>query len=308
MSRTVTDKNRRNISLRKSNIREVLPEYYTNDYPNLVLFLEKYYQFLESDEDEAFDKTIQNMFNIRDVTAAPVTFLDYIIRELGANVVNVNTFINPRFAARLLQRFLVVKGSLYSIEGWFKSVYGVDPEVVYPKEKLMILNDPSRVLGPSNANVLQDGLANQVLSIKVKSSVPFNTWSDLWKKIGHPAGFFLSGETLIVGQATAFTNPMPDMPSLGIAAPIPQYEAEAGVSVSTTLFGDTTGLIDSDAQTFRIDFDKTINLMGTATVTVLNNDYNNILQAAQEDSRTFDDTDLTMSNAIETMDRDVYTS
>ena len=39
-----------NHSLRKNAVVEVLPEYFVTDYPNLVTFLESYYDNLDSDE------------------------------------------------------------------------------------------------------------------------------------------------------------------------------------------------------------------------------------------------------------------
>ena len=49
---------RNHTSLRADYVRDILPEYFTADYPNLIQFLETYYDALESDGN--FGKTIKD--------------------------------------------------------------------------------------------------------------------------------------------------------------------------------------------------------------------------------------------------------
>ena len=43
------DYNRTNLNLRSYSIKEVLPQYYASAYPNLITFLEGYYDYMDSD-------------------------------------------------------------------------------------------------------------------------------------------------------------------------------------------------------------------------------------------------------------------
>ena len=49
-SETLKDFNRLSLNYRKSLVQEVLPEYFQTDYPDLITFLEGYYEYLDSDE------------------------------------------------------------------------------------------------------------------------------------------------------------------------------------------------------------------------------------------------------------------
>ena len=69
---------RYNQSLRRNAVTEVLPEYFVNDYPNLVSFLESYYENLDSDETIQF---FNDLFGIRDIERATVTQLDLILKR-----------------------------------------------------------------------------------------------------------------------------------------------------------------------------------------------------------------------------------
>ena len=45
----LSDYNRINTNLRAYSIKEVLPQYYASEYPNLISFLEGYYDYIDSD-------------------------------------------------------------------------------------------------------------------------------------------------------------------------------------------------------------------------------------------------------------------
>ena len=51
------------INFRRSLIEEILPEYFREDYPNLIAFLEGYYEFQDSDTN--FDGMIHELNTIR---------------------------------------------------------------------------------------------------------------------------------------------------------------------------------------------------------------------------------------------------
>ena len=51
--------NRRPRNFLRRSVRDVLPEHFTQDYPKLVTFLEKYYDYMDSDEASSFDHQLK---------------------------------------------------------------------------------------------------------------------------------------------------------------------------------------------------------------------------------------------------------
>jgi hypothetical protein len=133
--KTLSDFNRREINFHQSKVSETLPEHYLSEYPNLIAFLDKYYEFMDSDSTYNFAAAIHSLYEIRDVQDTSINFLDNILKEIGQGLLNQNFFLDPRFATRLLSDFYRVKGSLYSSEGFFRAFYRSEIEISYPKER-----------------------------------------------------------------------------------------------------------------------------------------------------------------------------
>ena len=58
VEQTLLDFSRRDINLTESKVREVLPSHYLSEYPDLVKFLEYYYDWMDSDATHGFDRNI----------------------------------------------------------------------------------------------------------------------------------------------------------------------------------------------------------------------------------------------------------
>ena len=58
--------NRRPRNFLHRKVREALPEFFTQDYPKLVTFLEKYYDYLDSDGASSFDYRLRKIYQTRD--------------------------------------------------------------------------------------------------------------------------------------------------------------------------------------------------------------------------------------------------
>ena len=153
MIQTTVDLNRREINLSQSKVKEVLPSYFTTDYPNLVKFLEYYYDWMDSDEAYGFNREITDLYKIRDLGSTDLSLLNNIFYEIGDVQVTADYFLNPRLAANLLASFYRIKGTLYSAEGFFRSFYGEQPEIVYPKNNLFIVGESQ--LGPDSLKYIQ---------------------------------------------------------------------------------------------------------------------------------------------------------
>ena len=102
VEKTLTDYDRLDLNFHRSMVKEVLPEYFTDEYPNLITFLEGYYEFLDSGDN--FGALIQDLYTIRDVEASSLTHLDNMFKE---------------FAQGMSQDFFIFYVSIYSLLKFF---------------------------------------------------------------------------------------------------------------------------------------------------------------------------------------------
>ena len=71
-------------NFRKSLVKEVLPEYFQESYPNLIEFLDGYYEWLDSDENVG--GAIQELRTVRDLQDTTLQRLDLVFNELALGI------------------------------------------------------------------------------------------------------------------------------------------------------------------------------------------------------------------------------
>ena len=195
-SETLKDFNRLPVNLRKSYIREVLPEYFQTDYPALLTFLEGYYEYLDSDAQ--WGGIINEIQTIRDFEDTELERLDFLFDEVGLGVSN-GVFKFPREVIRNFGNFFRVKGSEYSGYGFFRAFFNEeDVEIIYPKKDLLYVGLDQ--IGTEFDKKIHDGKIYQVFSLLVSSPFPIHVWETLWRKYVHPSGYHLAGEVVIVSN------------------------------------------------------------------------------------------------------------
>src|SRR6056300_160495 len=87
----------KNFNVRK--VREALPEFYTTEFPTLVTFLEKYYDFLDSaDGTHAFGDDTRRIFATKDIRETPEDRLDNLITEISGGLKSGDIFSDARYA------------------------------------------------------------------------------------------------------------------------------------------------------------------------------------------------------------------
>lgn len=298
--KTLTDFNRNLPNFHQSSVSSVLPEHYLADYPNLITFLDKYYQFMDSDSTYNFAAAIHDMYQSRDIEDTSLDFIDNILHEIGQGILNQNFFLKPRFATRLLSDFYRVKGSLYSAEGFFRAFYQSEIEISYPKRDIFIVSESE--IGVESLKVIQDGALYQIYSILVKSEIPFATWKELYKAFVHPAGFYLGAQTLLVGSA-----------NIDLTGPtvIPDSATPIYIDTAPALFNaqaEMTAIATYEDSAVRISVSEYIDTYKDITVDGLAKMYSTIREVIEEGSLTFDDdsdatgSSMDFSNTIETAD------
>ena len=230
--RTLKDYKRQADIFHRPQVKEVLPEYFQKDYPDLLQFIEYYYE--ESLEDE--DLTVfDDLFVIREIEATELRYLDNLFKEVGAGV-SRDLFSNPREMLRSFAEFFRKKGTLWSSEQFFRSFFNEEVEVIYPKRDLFIVSESN--IGPESLKVLQNGALYQVLSVLIRSGLPSALWRELYVKLVHPAGFFLGSEVVaegtglgVLGAPTVILADQTDIIVSSIATAQPSAFVLAEVSI-----------------------------------------------------------------------------
>lgn len=202
MHNNFTDKNRRYISLRQPEIKNVLPEHFQADYPKFITLLEKYYEFQnENDSTEL----LNHLFASRDINETDITLLSYIEDELLLGDAYFEGFGETDAELRATANFSSVlfraKGTRFAIEWFFRSFYGLDAEVQYPKEQVFQLNDGDSRIGAESLHFLTDDKLYQTFAILIRVGIPVSKWNDVFKLFTHPAGMYLGGEVLLTDEA-----------------------------------------------------------------------------------------------------------
>lgn len=233
-SETLKDYNRLPVNLRKSSIQEVLPEYFQEDYPNLIAFLEGYYDYLDSDEQ--WGGIINEIATIRDYEDTELERLDFILDEVGLGV-SSKIFEFPREVVRNFGNFFRVKGSEYSGYGFFRSFFNEeDVEIIYPKKDLIYVGQDE--IGTEFGKVIHDGKIYQIFSLLVSSPFPIHVWETLWRRYVHPSGYHLAAEVVLLSQVPVGVQTEQSMPELD---PRQKVHSDAAL-VFGRIEGEVTGL------------------------------------------------------------------
>ena len=309
ISKTLIDFNRRDVSLRTDDVDVVLPEYFQDDYPRLTRFLEHYYDFMDSDATFNFGRELKDLYRNRDIQAASLKNLDQLIFEIGNELTAADIFTEPRFAATRLAKFYRKKGSPERIKEFFRLFFGQEISLSFPKEDLFTIGE-SRI-GYESLKFIRNDKLYQLYSYLITSSLSTSTWSELYKKFVHPAGWFFQGQLSTDGVANVnITAPLSIPTSVD---PIFEQTAEVFESTPFTLL---TALRDSDGTTLRETLDDTIDRYQSLSLSQLANiGYANVAEIMEPTSPTFDeDSDASLfplggkdfSNAIETMDQNIF--
>lgn len=231
--KTLKDFNRLPLNLHRASIKEVLPEYFTDEYPTLIKFLETYYEYLNNDNE--FGELIQDLYTIRDIEDNSIAHLENLLKEVGLGV-GARYFTTPREVIRNFAKFYRVKGSKYSAEGFFRSFFLTNSQVHYPKNDLFYLNDSGSEIGIDAQKVIQDGKIYQLLSHLVKTDIGMPEWQELYKKFVHPAGFHLACDVVIESPGILF-----DAPAIPVSFEDPEYIIHSTGSISDNFLYDSIG-------------------------------------------------------------------
>ena len=303
--------NRRPKNFLNRKVREALPEYFVDEYPKLVTFLEKYYEDLDSDSQTSFGNEVRQLYSLRDI--GETTQLNSLISEIASGLPNGDNFTDPRISARRIAELQRNKGTKFAIQEFFRMFFQEAIDVEFPKKDLFVVGESK--LGPKSLKRIQNGQLYQIFSILIKTSLSTNAWSELYKKFIHPAGFFFGAQITSDTEANAGIGAMPIVvldSSVG-----PSITSEASMTAIAS-FAQLTALIDSDqngTDDFRVGLDQLVSVYQTLTPTQIDKFYSSVSELIGPNSFKFDDSDIgdsagaarpDFSLSTETMDNEIF--
>ena len=310
--------NRRPRNFLHRKVRDVLPEFFTQDFPKLVTFLEKYYDYLDSDDVSSFDNQLRQIYQTRDTQVVPSKLLSTLISEIAAGNTGDN-FTDPNFYAQRIHELHRTKGSRFSIEEFFRAFYQQNVEVEYPKNNIFTVGHdsagPLSRIGAESNKFIRNNALYQIYSILIKSPLAQTTWIELYKKFVHPAGFYIAGSVQTDVEAIGTLSAPLASPDSGNPGVISSAVTSA-IAPFTQMTILSEGLsIDSGG--FRSQLGQTIDKYQSIPANELNTIYGNINEILTVKSFTFDDSDIgdsagtarpDFSIALETMDNEQFDS
>lgn len=310
---TLIDLNRRELTFSKHDVEKVLPDFFRVTYPKLLTLLKEYYEF--EDGAESPSRLIHDLFNSRDITQTDLELLSYIEDELLLGQAYFEGFTDKRAAAKYSSTLYRSKGTKYSIQQFFRTFFGIDPDVIYTKEQVFKVGELDSKIGFNSQKFITDNKLYQTFAILVKSELAFNEWKETYKLFTHPAGMFIGSEVQIVSNVTD-TLTAPTV----IAGDLPEFVVENTASFGDTGVLDITALVDdyytdSAGVLSRINVELTnLNTFSAEQIDTINNQYSSLREAQLASSPTFDDSDevgtngMDLSNnfSFETLDQDKH--
>ena len=273
-------------------VRDALPEHFTTNYPKFITFLEKYYDFLDSDGASSFDHNLRAIFQLRDTQSIPSEFLPNLISEIAGGNTGDN-FQDANFYAQRIHELHRTKGTRFAIEEFFRAFFQQNVEVEYPKRDIFTIGHdsagPLSKIGAESNKFIRNNALYQVFSILIKSPLSQSTWLELYKKFAHPAGFYIAGSVVTDVEAT-----------LTASAPAVLIDSSTGPTLVSEVidsaiapFTQLTALYDSaDGTIFRARLDEKVNEYQALTATQLQGFYRNVDEIITVKSFTFDDSGL----------------
>ena len=283
-------------------VEQVLPDHFKADYPKLIKLLEAYNQFEDSDQSPA--RLVHDIITARDITANDLSLLSFIEDELLLGQSYFEGFNNKRAAAKFSNNLYRSKGTLYSIQQFFRTFFGITPDVRYTKEdRFMIGEDDSRI-GFDSQKFLTDDKLYQVFAILIKADIPVERWREAYKLFVHPAGMYFGGQVLLEATGSLNFGIMPDFEVINVD-PVVQGEASLGTGLLVT---DLTGEVDSDGVKLRIGLPEAIEAIQDIPLSEIDRNYDTIRELISTTSPTMDEDSAGTDGRVQrfSQDRSVF--
>lgn len=248
--KTVSDDFRTDLNFFRSEVDQILPEYFTEDHKKLINLLDEYYGWMDSDQNP--NDRINQLYTSRDATRVPLENLSKIEDELLLGEAYFGGFLNKREAIKFSNFLYRSKGTKYSVEQFFRAFFGEDVLIEFPKDNVFIVGpridfDAANVnsageqvskeaseIGAESRSFITNDKLYQMLSILITSQLPISVWEDVYKLFVHPAGVFLASvlviESFNANEFGALVGVNTIQPAAGTALPTPIVRQSVGAA------------------------------------------------------------------------------
>jgi len=303
---TLQDINRRELDVPDYKVKEVLPEFFQQTYPKLITLLDDYYDFEDSDQSPS--RLLNDLYKSRDITQTDLKLLTFIEDELLLGQAYFEGFQDKRAAAKYSNTLYRSKGTKYSIQQFFRTFFGIDPEVIYTKEQIFNVGDSASAIGSESQRFLTDDKLYQTFALLIKAEKAFSEWKDTYKLFVHPAGMFVGSEIQLVETVVDLMEADSSKP-----APVPPIVIENQADLGLLTFdgiefggglmtADVTSLVDdfytdSDGLLSRINTYLNVKRFESIDIRTIDQQYSSLRELQLAGSPTFDDSDLTTDSA-----------
>jgi len=287
----------------------VLPEHYQSSYPKLIEFLELYYEFLREHPEHNFDDVVSKIITNHDISDKDNDQIKYKLQDLTVGLDFSQAMTDLKTKGSMFNSWYKTKGSLYSIEVFFRWLFDQTVEVEYGKNSVFMLNSSESTLGADSKKYIKNDKLYQTFALLIKVGIPGVQWRDLYKKFCHPAGFYFQSYIILesIGRYSISTMERvlpPDADTIETSFDL-DYQTTSSV---TGLFADGT---DADTQPERVNF-LNISTISEVTIGTIVNRTDTIAEFLGPNSPTFDSQtegnyfSPRMSSGWETMDEDRF--
>ena len=124
-------------------VKNQLPDFIRNDNPKFVLFLEKYYEWMEQSNNAIGQSG--SLYDAKDLDLASDLYLNEIAKEILPYFPQEILLDKSKFI-KLVGKFYRSKGTPESIKFLFRILYNENIEIYFPKEQILKLSDGKWVL------------------------------------------------------------------------------------------------------------------------------------------------------------------
>lgn len=195
----------------------IIPEHIRTNGGNLTEFIESYFEWMQSAEDQP-GHILNTLLEKRDIDKASTQFIEYLQREFATSIPQ-QIQADPRKLYKQVNDIYRSKGSIPSYEALFNLLFNDQIELYYPRVDLLKPSDgkwdrtQNRYVSNdgfiSDKKYIQDSRYYQNFSYVIKTGQTIDYWQDAVKKLLHPTGFAFFGQVLIQSQAAKRYSQIP---------------------------------------------------------------------------------------------------
>lgn len=124
-------------------VKQQLPSFVRDDYPIFVTFLEKYYEWLETNNQVSYE--LDALQKSVDIDTADEYYIEQIRKDLTPYF-PTEIAGNKTLFLKLIHEFYKTSGTPDSVKFLFKALYNEDIDIYYPKEDILKTSDGKWVL------------------------------------------------------------------------------------------------------------------------------------------------------------------